>query len=154
MKPGHLTGRNWEPSSDCCLVITCSPEGQPHWLGTWCCHRQAIGADSSTFPWARLGALCRPLGPEQVSPDLWLQHKKHLFILTPLRQMSCFQHLKRHPLSSPPSLIPPFPCLCSSPYFSHWVHGSNLLAGLPAPPLAPFFIDPLHQEPFFQTADL
>ena len=75
---------------------------------------KALGADTSVFPWeshsfqagrrlaspcsqAVLGAFCRQLGPRQPYQALWWQYKKNLFILTPWRQKSCYQHLEKHP---------------------------------------------------------
>ena len=75
---------------------------------------KALGADTNVFPWeshsfqagrrlaspgsqAVLGAFCRQLGPRQPYQALWWQYKKNLFILTPWRQKSCYQHLEKHP---------------------------------------------------------
>lgn len=69
---------------------------------------------------------------------LWLQHKKHLFIPTPLRHMSCFQSVKGHPPSSLPPLIPPSSCLYSRPHFSLGPLYQPL-SGLPAFPLGPSY---------------
>ena len=52
------------------------------------------------------------------SQALRLQHNKPLFILIPLRQTSCFQHLKGHPFSALPALIPPSLGLNSRPHLS------------------------------------